>query len=76
MRFILLQGATSDAGSAPSRGPSPRPESEPDVEVGDARPPSGQTQSVLDKLKQQVEDVANGRLRQVRRLRREGDVEC
>ena len=45
--------------AASLRGPSLSPE----LEVGDDHPPA---QSVLDKLKQQVEEVTNGRHRQVR----------
>ncbi|XP_037078628.1 AT-rich interactive domain-containing protein 3A-like, partial [Pollicipes pollicipes] len=58
MPVLLLmttqRAASPDPGSGPSRTHSPRAESEPDMEASDRSTPS---QSVLDKLKQQVADV-------------------
>ena len=70
--FGVPQDVASDAGSAVSRGPSPRPESEPELKVGDNHPPAPM-QSVLDKLKQQLEDMTNDQYRQVS-LKRNGRV--
>ena len=58
------QGNTSDAGSAASREPSPRPRSDLEPEEEAAEDSCGQ--DVLEKLKQQVANVTHARSRKVR----------